>query len=131
MKGFKPDPGSVCFVDTNIWLYSFNESQDKKKSLIAKSIVSGNDIIISTQIINEISVNLLRKANFSEKQIQELIHSLYKKFTVLELSPDILIKVSKIRHAFSFSFWDSVVASCAIDSEADYLLSVHIPQPDF
>ena len=123
MKGFNIKPESAYFVDTNIWLYSFIESQDKEKSKIAKLIVSESDIIISTQIVNEMSVNLLKKANFSEGKIQELIQSLYKRYSVFELSTDVLIKASEIRAEFSFSFWDSLVAASALDSEADYLIS--------
>lgn len=123
MKGINIQSGATCFVDTNIWLYSFIESHSDKKSAIAKSIVSGNDIIISTQIINEMCVNLLKKAKFSEDKIQKLIQSLYKRYTVLELSKNILLTASEIRTNFSFAFWDSIVAASAIDSEADYLIS--------
>jgi len=42
---------------------------------------------------------------------------------VFELSQDILIKASEIRTEFTFSFWDSIVAASALDSEADYLIS--------
>ena len=123
MKGINIQSESTYFVDTNIWLYSFIKSQDEEKSKIAKSIISGSDIIISTQIINEICVNLLKKAKFSEGKIQKLIQSLYKRYTVFELSQDILIKASEIRTEFTFSFWDSIVAASALDSEADYLIS--------
>ncbi len=123
MKEFNLQSESTYFVDTNIWLYSFIESQDTSKSQIAKSIISQSDIIISTQIVNEMSVNLLKKARFSENRIQALIQSLYKRFTILELSPDILLSASKIRANFSFSFWDSIVTASALDSEADFLLS--------
>lgn len=68
-------------------------------------------------------VNLLKKAKFSEEKIQKLIQSLYKRYTVLELSQSILVTASEIRENFSFSFWDSIIAACAIDSEADYLIS--------
>ncbi len=123
MKGINIQSESTYFVDTNIWLYSFIKSQDEEKSKIAKSIISGSDIIISTQIINEMCVNLLKKAKFSEGKIQKLIQSLYKRYTVFELSQDILIKASEIRTEFTFSFWDSIVAASALDSEADYLIS--------
>ena len=83
MKGINIQSESTYFVDTNIWLYSFIKSQVGEKSKIAKSIISGSDIIISTQIINEMCVNLLKKAKFSEGKIQKLIQSLYKKYTVL------------------------------------------------
>ena len=66
----KPYDNSRCFVDTNVWLYSFIQSQDADKSLASKAILKGNDIIISTQIVNEMCVNLIKKAKFSEEKIQ-------------------------------------------------------------
>ena len=119
----KPYDNSRCFVDTNVWLYSFIQSQDADKSLVSKAILKGNDIIISTQIVNEMCVNLIKKAKFSEKKIQELIISLYEKYTVLELSKKIQLKASGIRNKYKFSYWDSIVAASALDCEADYLIS--------
>jgi len=123
MRAFSLKTESTCFVDTNIWLYSFIDSQDEEKSEIAKQIILERDIVISTQIINEMSVNLLKKAKFTEERIQDLINSLYDRFSVFELLPDVLLKASKIRTDFSFSFWDSLVVASALDSEAGYLIS--------
>ncbi len=107
MIGLNLQANSTCFIDTNIWLYSFIESQDRRKTKIAKSIISESDIIISTQIVNEMSVNLLKKASFSEAQIRELIISLYKRYTVLGACPRIGISFkveefskNKRRHMF-------------------------------
>ena len=36
-----------CFLDTNIWLYAFVESQDEGKSKIAKGIIQNNEVIVS------------------------------------------------------------------------------------
>jgi predicted nucleic acid-binding protein len=115
--------GAKCFVDTNIWLYSFIQSQHPEKTLISSHIIRNCDCTISTQIINEISVNLIRKANFTEKQITDLILSLYKRFTVLELSKEILIIASKIRNTYQFSFWDSLIVASALDSDVNYLIT--------
>jgi predicted nucleic acid-binding protein len=52
---------------------------------------------------------------FSESDIQKLITSLFRKFTILELSRSILSKASQIREKHSFSFWDSIVAASALD----------------
>jgi len=46
MTEFNSQSEATCFVDTNIWLYSFIESQDTEKTKIAKSIISKSDIII-------------------------------------------------------------------------------------
>ena len=66
---------------------------------------------------------MIKKVNFSEGKIQNLIESLYRKYTVFELSQDILLKASKIRANQNFSFWDSIVAASALDCDADYLIS--------
>lgn len=123
MKDFNIQPDAIYFIDTNIWLYSFIQSQNTEKTKIAGAIIKECEIVISTQIINEMSVNLIKKANFSENKIQNLINSLYRKYTVFELSHDILLKASKIRSEYSFSFWDSIVTSSALDCDANYLLS--------
>jgi len=123
MKDFNIRSDSTYFIDTNIWLYSFIQSQNTEKTEIARTIIKECEIVISTQIINEMCVNLIKKVNFSEKKIQNLIESLYRKYTVFELSQDILLKASKIRTNHSFSFWDSVVAAGALDCDADYLIS--------
>jgi predicted nucleic acid-binding protein len=44
-----------CFIDTNIWLYAFIEIQDKQKLNIANRIITKQNILISVQVINEIS----------------------------------------------------------------------------
>jgi len=40
-----------CFVDTNIWLYAFIESNDDQKRIAAKAIVQSCNVVISTQVI--------------------------------------------------------------------------------
>ena len=123
MKNINIQHDSTYFIDTNIWLYSFIRSQNREKTKIAGDIIKKCEIVISIQIINEVCVNLIKKVDFSEEKIKNLIESLYKKYTVFELSQDILLKASKIRNNHSFSFWDSVVAASALDCDADYLLS--------
>lgn len=54
-------PSVPCFVDTNVWLYAFIESTAEQKRLTAKAIVQSCDVVISTQVINETCVNLLKK----------------------------------------------------------------------
>jgi len=71
MKDFNIQPDSTYFIDTNIWLYSFIQSQDREKTEIARVIIKKCEIVISTQIINEMCVNLIKKVNFSEGKIQD------------------------------------------------------------
>ena len=123
MSVFRMDPDSICFVDTNIWLYAFIQGQDAEKTRIAKTVVEECDVVVSTQIVNETCVNPMKKIGFSEIQIRDLIASFYQRYNVCELSRDILLKASKIRDGHGFSFWDSLVVASALDCDANYLLT--------
>lgn len=123
MKNFKAQPGLTYFIDTNVWIYSFIQTQNSEKTEIARTIISECEIAITCQIINEVCVNLIRKADFTEEKIQKLIEAFYRKYTVFAISQDILLLASKIRNRYSFSFWDSIVAASAMDCDAEYLIS--------
>lgn len=116
-------PSPLCFIDTNIWLYAFIESQDKDKSALAKQVIQQNNIVISTQVINEICVNLIKKAKFDEASLQSLIESFYSECAVAIISREVLLKASVLRQRYQFSFWDSLIVSCALSEGAVILYS--------
>ncbi len=46
-----------CFIDTNIWLYAFIEGEEPEKTRKAKQIIdTQHDIVLSTQVVNEMAV---------------------------------------------------------------------------
>lgn len=112
-----------CFVDSNVWLYAFIEGGDANKSFQARSLVQANDITVSTQVINEVCVNLVKKASFAEADVRRLVASFYRRYTVVSLSQATLTKASKIRGRHSFSFWDSLIVASAILAGVDVLYS--------
>lgn len=114
MKGINSIPrGSLCFIDTNIWLYAFIMTE-KEKNEIALRVIEDFEIVMSNQIINEMCVNLIKKMNFPEEKISKLIESFYKRYSIEELSRDVLLTASDIRKKHNFSFWDSLVAASAL-----------------
>jgi predicted nucleic acid-binding protein len=122
MKGFNLPLGSLCFIDTNIWLYAFIRTEGDKNK-ISRSIIEEYEVTLSTQIVNEMCVNLIKKVNFSEAKISKLIDSFYKRYTIEELTQEVLLAASDIRKKYQFSFWDSIVAASALGCEADFLIS--------
>ena len=120
---------SASFVDTNVWLYRLFDdkrleiAERERKRNIAISITSIRGIIISTQVVNEISANLLKKAAFNEEQIKAVIHSLYHRCTVIEFDLRIVESASDIRGQYNFSFWDSLIVACALSTKASILYS--------
>ncbi|HEY9867420.1 MAG TPA: PIN domain-containing protein [Candidatus Obscuribacterales bacterium] len=119
----------LSFIDTNIWLYRFFDDQrieakerDRKRN-IAISITDPSNLMISTQVINEISVNLIKKAKLNENQIKAMIQSLYNRCQVLEFNLTILESASDLRTQYNLSFWDSLIVASALSGGADALYS--------
>jgi predicted nucleic acid-binding protein len=79
--------------------------------------------VISQQIINELCINLIRKADFTEDQIRQLITSFYEKYQLIDLDQEILISASDLRQRYAFSFWDSLVVGCALQAGVEILYS--------
>ena len=64
----------LCFVDSNIWLYGFSTDQkEETKRILAKQLIKEKSIIISTQVINGVCRNLLKKYKIDEKSISKLL----------------------------------------------------------
>lgn len=111
----------LCFIDTNIWLYAFIPSQDPHKSVKARAVIQQSDIIINPQVINEICVNLIKKAQFDELSIQQLINSFYHRYNVGVIDKSTLLKASELREKLQLSFWDSLIVSSALLGGAELL----------
>jgi predicted nucleic acid-binding protein len=117
-----PDKPAV-FIDTNLWLYAFLDTGEPEKSARAKALFQETEPMLSVQVINEVCVNLIKKAEFSENQISQLIESFYEKYPIVELDESILLTASQLRQEYSFSFWDSMVVACALTANAEILYS--------
>jgi predicted nucleic acid-binding protein len=112
-----------CFIDTNIWLYAFIEADGEQKSTAAKSVIQKPDVVVSTQVINEVCVNLLKKVSLPEDNIQALITAFYEKYTVADIDKVILIKASELRRNYSLSYWDSLIVANALNADCAILYS--------
>jgi predicted nucleic acid-binding protein len=113
-----------CFVDTNIWLYAFIEGNAPQKPVRAKALLEASPaVIVSPQVVNEVCVNLRKKAQCSEPQVQQLIEVFYAKYGMVEMSKALLLRVSTLRERFAFSFWDSTIVASALHAEASVLYS--------
>ena len=113
----------IAFIDTNIWLYAFLDTGETEKSARAKELLAQTEPILSVQVINEICVNLIKKAGFAEEQISQLIEALYEKYPIVEMDESILLTASQMREEYMLSFWDSMVIACAFAANAEILYS--------
>jgi len=84
---------------------------------------SRENLIISTQVINEVCAVLSRKANFNETQICQVIQEFYEGCIVVELNFNSLMTACGLRLQYGFSFWDGLIVAGALSANAEVLYS--------
>ena len=94
------------FVDSNIFLYAFTQIDDDskdeeiRKQEIASNIILGN-ISISTQVINEVSNNFIRKLGFSNSDVKEFVESCYSRYNIINFSQELFVIASELRAKYN------------------------------
>jgi len=112
------------FVDSNVWVYLFSGEDEIKKRKAQQFLSNGpiKTLLISYQVMNEVS-NTLKRKRYSEKQIRHVIRTLSRICTVHDFTKKTALLASHIREHHSFSFWDSQLLACAITAQCDLLIS--------
>ncbi|HHY54657.1 MAG TPA: PIN domain-containing protein [Chloroflexi bacterium] len=109
-------------LDSNIWLYAFIDQDAPLKQTIARNPLRRQmSVVVSTQIINEVCFNLLRKARFTEKQIGRMVRAFYQRYTIVPIDQESMIVASQLRSQYSLSFWDGFIVAAAHNAGCDIL----------
>ena len=74
------------------------DSNSDKRSH-ALQLIESQDIVLSTQVINEVCCNLLRKANYTEAEIQQTIRNFQDRYPILNITADIIRHASALRES--------------------------------
>ena len=117
-KQVKTSEGKV-FFDTNILVYSADES-DKRKQKIATALIKGainsGNGVISTQCLQEFFNVAQKKLSISKKAAKELVEYFANNISVVEISVPLILSAVDISIKSQFSFWDSLILSAADDT---------------
>jgi predicted nucleic acid-binding protein len=99
------------------------ELEDIRKYSLETQLIGSVDLIVSTQVINEVCSVLVRKAAFTEIQVRQVIQEFYDSCFVVELNAEILLNASNLRIRYGFSFWDGLIVASALSASASLLYS--------
>jgi predicted nucleic acid-binding protein len=113
------------FVDSNVWLYAFvlRPGEDGKHARALALVEAVNRYTISTQVVAEVSVNLLKKANMPESDLLSVVEGLYRRCRVMETGLECHRRASRLRAAHGFSYWDSLILAAALEARCSTLYS--------
>lgn len=115
------------FVDTNILVYAYDRGagrkHDRARSVVERLWNDGNGVI-STQVLQELYVNVRRKAKqpISIEQSRALITDYLAWNPVVNDGASVLAAID-IEKRHKISFWDAMIVAAAQKSGASLLLS--------
>lgn len=119
---------SRFFIDTNIFVYSFDNSNPEKKSkaleIISNAMETRNGVI-SYQVIQEFLNIATRKfpSTFRAEDLRDFTNGVL--YYLWEVYPDkeLFDEAQSIKHRYGFSFSDSLIVASALQSGCTYLYS--------
>jgi predicted nucleic acid-binding protein len=115
------------FVDTNILMYAHDTStgakHERAKALIEK-LWRDRTGVVSTQVLQELSVNLRRKAGrpLDVKATREIVAD-YLTWQVIVNGGESILEAIDLEVRYQISFWDALVLQAANASGAEVLYS--------
>jgi predicted nucleic acid-binding protein len=105
------------FVDTNILMYAHDTSagtkHERAKTLVEK-LWLGRSGVVSTQVLQELSVSLRRKAGrpLDSRATREIVTD-YLSWHVVVNGGDSILAALDIEERYEISFWDALVVHAA------------------
>jgi len=113
------------FVDTNLWVYLFSDSEsvdDKnKKSVVVSLLRKSSEIVVSGQVLAELVNVFLKKTAFSYEKIQLIVHEIIETVEVVPVDEQDISYALDIEERYKLSWYDALIVASAVSSEADIL----------
>ena len=115
------------FVDTNVLVYAHDRSAGRKhhqaRALLERVWEAGNGII-STQVLQELCVNLRRKVSppLPTDELRRVVQD-YLSWEVVVNTPQATLQVLDLESRFRISFWDALILQAAEAAGATVLYS--------
>lgn len=114
------------FVDTNILYYANTDSSDPRHELARQCVrelwAEPGLAAISVQVLQELHVNLVRKAGLSTADSAQRV-SRYLAWRVMDNDRLLLAAAFDVQAGYHLSFWDSLIVAAAQRSGAGQLWS--------
>ena len=124
-----------AFVDTNVLLYAASTSDiEAGKSSIAKAVLDVEDLVLSTQVLQEFYVQATRPTR-SDRLPHEAAVALIEswlRFRVVETNVALILNAMSTRARWQLSYWDAAIVEAARSGGCSVLLTEDLqPGMDF
>ena len=111
------------FIDSNIILYSYSKTELDKNKIANNLIFSLDEMLISTQVVNEITNILYKKFKLDARSIEDVILEIDNNFKIVNFSLTTQIKAIKIKEKYRLQYYDSLILATALENSCTLLYS--------
>ena len=111
------------FLDSNIILYSYSSTELDKSSIANELIFSLDEILVSTQVVNEVTNILYKKFKLDTANIKNVILEIDNNFKVVDFSLKTQLNALKIKEKYKLQYYDSLILSTALENGCTVLYS--------
>lgn len=111
------------FVDTNIWIHTFDVSNAKKRD-IARQLIRNpkSDVVLSTQILLEYFRVMTQKLGQDPVVVRQQMNDLTR-FEVVSTTPDLVLTGASIAILNQISIWDAMIVCAAKFAQCSLLIT--------
>jgi len=113
------------FIDTNILLYAYSETELNKSS-IANDLIFATDIssrFISNQVINECVNILFKKFKLKSNDVERAVLEIDKNFSLVSFDFYTQIKAINLKSDYSLNYYDALIIATALENNCNTLFS--------
>lgn len=110
------------FIDTNILVYFYTKTEKTKLDVLEK-LLNNADLVVSTQVLNELSNVLLKKFNLSTDEITSLLQEVSRWCFVHTVDITTIIRALSIIKRYKISFFDGLMVAAALECNCKTMYS--------
>lgn len=115
----------MIFADTNILVYAFEASEPLKRAIasqLLRDAVAGRDLVLSTQVLQEFYVSVLRKRLLEQVEAEQAVR-LWSENRVIDITPGLVLEAIELHQKHRLSYWDALVVRAAAQAGCTLLYS--------
>jgi predicted nucleic acid-binding protein len=113
------------FIDTNPFVYLFDETAGAKRTRAEEIVRSGriSGAMISHQVVQETLNVITGKLGASSTDAKRFFRDVLEPFWGSRPTPGLYVRSLDIRQRYGLSFWDSLIVGAALESGCTRLLT--------
>jgi predicted nucleic acid-binding protein len=104
-----------CFADTNIFVYAASHAaEDRSKKRIARELLSGEDIGLSAQVLQEFYAvaTAKQRLGISTTEAKRAVEAM-SEFPVAAITGDLVKEAITLSASHRVSYWDAAIVAAA------------------